>query len=324
MAEQKIICITGMERSGTSMVARIVNLLGVSLGPPKKLILETDYNEKGCWESRSLLEISDEILVRLGGSTHEPPELWPGWENSPELVDLEDRAKEVISKDFAGLDIWGWKDPRSSFTLPFWQKLLPGMEYIVCIRNPVDVVNSLLKRKWCSSFTGAFYIWLMYTTSAIRNTAGGRRLVVFYEDFMGEDWASEAGRITEFLGLSSNQLKAAEPEMSAFISKDLRHFGTPLEDTLANPEVPFSVKAYYLSLLALKKDGGTEHVIKNVDNDILLNSVSACADANEMEKKLMKVENILDLKNRQIAALLGSKSWKITAPFRWCLDRVKK
>lgn len=325
MAEnkQKIVCITGMERSGTSMVARVANLLGVNLGPQDALILETDYNEKGCWESRSLLEISDEILVRLGGSSHEPPEFRPGWEDDPGLRDLEQRARATIEKDFSGLDIWGWKDPRSSLTLPFWRKILPEMHYIVCVRNPVDVVNSLLKRNWCSSFTGAFYIWLAYTTSAIRNTAGNRRLVVFYEDFMGEDWLKEAGRVTEFLGLPQARLKAAEKEMASFISKDLRHFGTPLEETLANPEVPFSVRTYYLSLLALKKGEGARDA-KSASTDRLLDVVSAGIGAGEMEKELLRLNNILDIKNRQIDALLGSKSWKVTAPLRWCLDRVKK
>jgi hypothetical protein len=63
---QRVICITGMARSGTSMVAKILNIMGLYLGPEESLILETDYNVNGCWEHKRLLEISNEITSSIG------------------------------------------------------------------------------------------------------------------------------------------------------------------------------------------------------------------------------------------------------------------
>ncbi len=46
------------------------------------------------------------------------------------------------------LDIpWGWKDPRNTFTLPFWLKLFPKAKVIHIRRHGVDVANSLLVRR---------------------------------------------------------------------------------------------------------------------------------------------------------------------------------
>lgn len=38
MSKQKVVCILGMHRSGTSMIARVINLMGIYLG--KTLILK--------------------------------------------------------------------------------------------------------------------------------------------------------------------------------------------------------------------------------------------------------------------------------------------
>ena len=35
-APTELVCITGMHRSGTSLLARVVNLLGVTSGPPTR------------------------------------------------------------------------------------------------------------------------------------------------------------------------------------------------------------------------------------------------------------------------------------------------
>jgi len=317
---QKVVCITGMERSGTSMVARIANLMGVSLGPEGKLIMETDYNEKGCWEVRSLLEISDEILTRFGGSSHDVPALAAGWEMDARLDDLYERARKIIEKDFSALPAWGWKDPRSCITLPFWQRILPRMEYVICIRNPVDVVNSLIKSQWCSSFTGAFSIWLTYTASAVCNTTGAKRIFVFYDDFMGDGFAAEIKRLADFLGPEyAARLDSVKEEISSFISPELRHHGTEDMDVLGNKEFPFAAKTYYAMLLLLAKEEGTP----GNGHKGMLDAVSAGAlGTHEPEVEILKLKNSLDVKTKQVEALLNSQSWRITAPLRAIYDMI--
>ena len=352
MAEKKIVCITGMERSGTSMLARIVNILGVYLGPQDKLILETDYNEKGCWEYRSFLEISDEILKRFGGFTHQPPAFPIGWENDSKLADLEEKAKELIEKEFASKNVWGWKDTRSCLTLPFWNKLLPDMDHVICVRNPSDVAKSLVARKWVDSTTQALFVWLTYTASVLKHTESKRRIIVFYEDFMSSNWNEEATRLAKFLGDSYvSTLKKSEHDIDGFITRGLQHYQTSLSTTMSNPEIPFVVKTFYFMLKQFAK-GENESFLnyQGLKSTALLNALAQqCCDTEEakvfqlsktldatktyaaelveinlqLEKQLKDKDLEINAKEQTIQALCSSYSWKLTAPLRSVFKHLK-
>ena len=43
---------------------------------------------------------------------------------------------------------WGWKDPRNSLTLRFWQGLLPKLKVIIMVRNPLEVAYSMREAQW--------------------------------------------------------------------------------------------------------------------------------------------------------------------------------
>ena len=57
------VCIAGMHRSGTSMVARLVNLLGVDLGPEGEQPRPAPDNVAGFWEDPRFVALSDEALA---------------------------------------------------------------------------------------------------------------------------------------------------------------------------------------------------------------------------------------------------------------------
>src|SRR3954471_16279309 len=115
----RVVCVTGMHRSGTSIAARAVNLLGVSFGSPESLMRPGPDNPKGYWENRSIKELDDELLARLRGAWGGPPVLEAGWEHRPELDDLRARGAEILATDLQvgaerGPALVGWKDPRLS------------------------------------------------------------------------------------------------------------------------------------------------------------------------------------------------------------------
>ena len=58
------ILVLGMHRSGTSALARILNLLGCELGP--NLLPAAADNEAGFWEHRDVVLLDDEVLARVG------------------------------------------------------------------------------------------------------------------------------------------------------------------------------------------------------------------------------------------------------------------
>jgi hypothetical protein len=249
VSEPTIVCVLGMHRSGTSLVARALHVLGLDLGPEEHLMRPSSDNPTGHWESRPVKEINDEILSRLGGSWSEPPALAPGWERSPELAELRQRARELIEADFSAADRWGFKDPRTCLTAPFWQRILGPMRYVICFRNPLDVAASLTARSddWVP-FEQGVELWLTYVRAALAATVGHERQLVFYEDLMA-DPTPVVGRLARFIGHKSG---AAEPEARAAIrvavSESLWHHRTALPNVIDATELAFPVKAFYMAL----------------------------------------------------------------------------
>ena len=122
---------------------------------------------------------------------------------------MRERAAEMLRSTFGDAPLWGWKDPRSSLTLPFWQALLPDMSYVVCVRNPLDVAASLERRNQLSRAEG-FDVWLRYLAGALVHTAGRPRMFMFFEDYFA-DWRPQVARLAEFIG---DPGRAALPEVA--------------------------------------------------------------------------------------------------------------
>jgi len=245
--EVRVVCALGMHRSGTSAIAGILNLLGVYLGTEKHLSGSAEDNPKGFWEHRSMVDLNDEILLKGGGNWHEPPAFPSGWEGMPKFAHLRQRARALILEDFGAAKLWGWKDPRTCLTLPFWQRLVSPMRYVICLRNPIDVARSLAQRDEFS-FEKGVNLWLTYVSSALEHTTGQARILVFYEDIM-EHRQRELQRLAGFL---ENPELAEQTEFQSavekFIEVGLQHYHTSVVDTIHKPELDFPTKALYLTL----------------------------------------------------------------------------
>jgi Sulfotransferase family len=266
VSEPTIVCVVGMHRSGTSLVAQLLHALGLDLGPEEHLMRPSTANPAGHWENEPINEINDEILARLGGNWSEPPELPANWERSPELDDLRQRAREVIQAEFAGSDRWGFKDPRTSLTLPFWQHLLPPMRYVICLRNPVDVAFSLKARQEEPlPFEKGVELWLTHMRSTLAATAAHPQHFIFYEDLMVDPEPLVRG-LAGFIG--NDESDAAEAYARAAIrvamSQALWHHRTPVANVIDEPRLPFPVKALYLAV-RLFAQGGESVTIEAVE-----------------------------------------------------------
>jgi GT2 family glycosyltransferase/glycosyltransferase involved in cell wall biosynthesis len=221
----KIVCILGMHRSGSSLLTRILNILGVYLGPPQTLLEARPDNPTGFWELAEVNRINDELLSRFGGRWSDPPAFPHHWETSPLLIDLKQQAQDVIANYFSGQELWGWKDPRCCLTLPFWRQVVTPTHYLLCVRNPADVASSLLTREGINRQDGA-NLWVKYVTPSLRATSGLQRMLVSYEDIM-EDWRAEIGRLSEFIGSGISGLTPeSEFAIEGLVQPELRHHGT--------------------------------------------------------------------------------------------------
>jgi len=238
------------------MVANLLRLCGLALGPDEKLMGANESNLKGHFEHTGFLDINDVLLKHLGGSWDDPPDLKPGWEQDPALDMIIDQARS-LARDFAACTTWGWKDPRTTILLPFWQKIIPNLRYVICIRNPLDVAFSLMKRDDVS-IPAAVNLWRQYTCQGIQKTEGHPRILTFYEDYFRQP-VHEINRVSVFCGLR-NDIDLSEIQEN--IVGELRHQVRGAMELLNERSISLEDKVLYFSLCALAAD----HVVE-IDND---------------------------------------------------------
>ncbi len=212
------ICITGMHRSGTSMVARLLHRCGLYLGDEGDLLMAAPDNPEGYWENVHFKELNEQILDALGGGWDLPPAVTEGWERNTELAALRSDAARLVH-GFREIERWGWKDPRNSLTIPFWKSLFPDLKVVICLRNPLEVVYSLQKRGYSSRAFG-FNLWLTYNQRLLAETRPEQRIITHYETYC-VDPRKELRRVLDWLEWPVSD--AAIDEACATLSVSLRH-----------------------------------------------------------------------------------------------------
>ncbi len=247
-----IVSVLGMHRCGTSLTRRLINLLGVGLGTEDDRLEPRFANSQYERGERPIVEVNDAIFDALGGSWWRPPKMPTGWQYRPEVEALVPRAHETLAARFAEPEgSWSWEDPRTSLTLPFWRQVVPHARYVVCLRNPADVANSLLRREPSThTWESAITLWLRYAAEALGNTRGEERLLVFYEDYPG-DTEGQLSRLAQFVGRDLGEVsKDIRDEAEHLIQTDLRQHRTSATETLAPETVPPEAGAFFLAVRA--------------------------------------------------------------------------
>jgi hypothetical protein len=256
------VCVLGAPRSGTSLTARILNVLGVDLGPEDELMsAAAGNNHVGFWEHEGIADLNEDILATLGEAPRQrwrrPPHLPEGWERDRRLDSHRRAARSLLEQSFAYRPLWGWKDPRACLTLPFWQEVLThaaGVEtrlrYVICVRHPLDVAASLQARDEMSA-EESHRLWLRYMSNAMAHTGGQPRLCISYESYFPE-WETQAKRLAAFLGLP-NPAEEQRQAIGAHVDEGLRHHRVANLGAGGDSELPTEVRELYVALSELAR-----------------------------------------------------------------------
>ena len=184
------IVVAGMHRSGTSYLASVLAAAGVAMGT--RLVEPDANNPRGYFEDRDFLALNRRLML---ASTDDAPghRDWgwtetEHWEEGP-AAGVRTAARELLAARREGRR-WGWKDPRTTLVLDFWDGLAaevgaaPG--YLFVYRAPWDVADAI-QRVGADVFLRrpeyANCIWRLYNRRLLefRRRHPGRTLLVAIE-----------------------------------------------------------------------------------------------------------------------------------------------
>src|SRR6266545_6854697 len=183
MNEKKLIVVLGMHRSGTSVVSRALQVMGVTLGNNLMPPVPGD-NDTGFWEDLDIYSLNMEMLNSLNRDWHFLTPIQPADVNSLHNSGYLARALKLLQDKMSGIQVFGFKDPRVTKLLPFWKEVFIQSQlkvsYVITLRHPLSVCRSLAKRNGFDVEKSAL-LWLEHVISSLDGTVGENRIVVDYD-----------------------------------------------------------------------------------------------------------------------------------------------
>jgi O-antigen biosynthesis protein len=258
MSSSRVVAVLGMHRSGTSLLTRGLKSLGVYVGDD---FVDTQFdNPTGYWEDRSIQSFNERVLNAFGLKWESVVYLEDAQWEEPEIEAIRLEAIEYIRANFLAQILWGFKDPRTLRLFPFWSPVFQRLEledaYVVVIRHPLSIAESLVARQ-PDVFDAAMShgLWLVHMVPYLRRIAQKPFVVVDYDLLMG-DARGQLERIGRALEIPTTDRSSVEIEafVTNFIDLELRHsqFGRLDRDFV--PHLSLLVQKAYLSLSRLAMD----------------------------------------------------------------------
>jgi hypothetical protein len=251
--DKSVVMILGMHRSGTSVLARCMEVFGRSLG--NSLMPAYVDNPKGYFEDEEIVDLNNEMLVSLGSSWDKISIIHEEEVRSLHDTEFFSRAVHLIEKRLQSFPRFAVKDPRFVLLLPFWKKVLAScdipVKYVLSVRNPMSVAASLKKRDGMELGQG-IQLWLAYVLASLRYSDGETRVVVDYDALL-EDSLREISRISSALHLPLDEEKLHHFQ-EEFLDHSLRHTAVDLQSLRRNPECPEMAGDLYELLLKVAAD----------------------------------------------------------------------
>ncbi|HQO89322.1 MAG TPA: sulfotransferase [Chitinophagales bacterium] len=144
------VIILGMHRSGTTMITKMLEEVGLFVGAE----VEVNHEALFFWEINNwIFDIHTATAEKPYNLRYTNPACRDVIRESLEYFVQSDRRKKYLGKHSHAIkDIrqtpfpYGWKDPKNTFTIEFWKDIFPDAKIIHIYRNPIDSVSSYIER----------------------------------------------------------------------------------------------------------------------------------------------------------------------------------
>ena len=303
--ESRPVVVLGMHRSGTSVVAHVLNALGIYAGKPDDLAPADMFNPSGFWEHKEVVALVDEILETLGAGWLDTANADVSRLTGDQRAAYVARARRIVARSFEGRGPFLLKDPRISLLFPLWREALQNPICVITWRDPMAVARSLATRDdWPPLVSIA--LWEHYTRTLLRDTEGLPRVLVSYEELI-----AEPARVTRSLH-------------AALTSFGIEGLFVPPEERIrqvVNPDFDRSGRAArgdetmldesQRALLADLKSGAALRgpVAPTPPRTSELLAEFAALDA--LRRRLADRDQLLDERDHLLGTTFGSRSWRL-------------
>ena len=235
----KAMLVMGMHRSGTSALTAGMSSAGCFV---INNVAPNEDNPKGFFEHQEVQALNDEIL-------RENNSFWgnPSYNSDLDKLSISDKANEhyvrkaekilLAYKDKSQFVI---KDPRLSLLAHFWEPVICNelnakIHNIVVLRNPLEVISSLLKRNQIHPHLSLgedrenmLRIWILYNYKLLSNFKSDNNYLVSFDHFLKEPKNILIDIFDKF-SLSMDEEKVNQFS-DRFLDKNLKHHDFKLSD----------------------------------------------------------------------------------------------
>ncbi len=257
-ARQRAVLVLGAGRSGTSVVARATQAVGVELGddfkPPSR------KNPSGFFEDAALLKLSKKLRRALGLRPDSlrllDDSVWDSALVTPFYADFAG----TIEQRFGHAPVWGFKYARTMRLLPFWVRLFRQMDidpaYVMPIRNPLSVARSRARLDvHRGSQENSDLEWLVNVVPYFELVRNSTLVVIDYDRLMREPVA-QLERLAARLDLPlTDASRAGIAEFTNhFLRPGLQHTQFSIEALKRDEHINHLLRTAYCLLDALATD----------------------------------------------------------------------
>lgn len=336
-----ILVILGMHGSGANVISRAMQCLGCK---PANMPIQAaaGVSDNSVREDPEISAFNQGLLESMGRtwSTCTPlPTVLPDFTPLPTQ---RHEAELLLLSKIHNNATFVFHDPSTPILLPFWQSVFQSVGlsavYLIVLRNPVEVVQTLLRR---DGFTRekSLLLWYLYNRSALECTHQLRRAVIHYGRFL-QNPHSELQRLAIQWGLQPpvEQFSPRPSDLLEFPDSSLSHGCENDAAFFADPAVPAAWKHLYRQLESMTRDGNdvgadltTAIALEFLEQRLFWQHIEAterraagseeslvAAQRQQVEllAKIQELEGKVREWQAETTTMLASNSWRLTYPLR--------
>lgn len=264
--KKQVILVLGMHRSGTSVVTRLLSLMGAGL--PKTLLGQNEGNQRGHWESRLIIEHHDNVLEELESNWMDYRPLRLNRITQKRRNSYMSDMADLFKSEHSDQNLSVVKEPRicrfTALYIKALEKALIAPFCVLVIRNPLEVAASITKRDGLITQHGLL-LWLSHMLITERESRNQKRHCLIFDKVL-KNPTHEMQALQDALDIDfPYPVKDVVDEIEAFITPNLKRNSIETEALDLNVMTQGWVSQCYQALLVLCKNPHSESAINKLD-----------------------------------------------------------